>query len=528
MKRRVILGLCSVALFALAITSLAQAALPSSFPGGRDPRASVMPGYTFTEITENGFGDPQNNYAWSMEEFNGDIYVGTGRSVDTFNIMWEQFWAAAVPGMRPPELPDVDHPPFLQDFLQRDPTYGYLVNDETELQEWVSRSQAEIWRYHNGKWTRVYRAPIVASYLRNVTDPTVLGGYEVAKTSGFRSMIKFTDKKGTRALYATSGGFSFAIPSQQQMLYRTTDGTTWTTLATPAGMGRESRATAVLNGKLYIGVGGGAGAVHPSVWCSDDPASGNWTKVMDFTEPGLDSGNQGITMLCAFNNKLYVGTSNKAGYQIYRSTTGAPAGNASWEQIVADGAGDRYNVNAQTMKVFNGMLYVASVSLPFISGYDAFKGFELIRVHANDDWELVIGGPISVDPSPGYPRQDPISGLPAGFGNPLAFYGWSMEVYGGYLYLGTLDTSVFLRYLPLDEVDWPVDPEVITSITDAVLGCDLWRSKDGKTWSPVTKNGFNTPENYGVRTMKATTKGLYLGTANPFDGCEVWFSKSGL
>lgn len=32
----------------------------------------------YERISDAGFGDPQNNYAWSVAEFKGDIYVGTG------------------------------------------------------------------------------------------------------------------------------------------------------------------------------------------------------------------------------------------------------------------------------------------------------------------------------------------------------------------------------------------------------------------------------------------------------------------
>ena len=41
----------------------------------------VLPLPDFTRISEGGFGDPQNNYAWAVAEFNGDLYVGTGRNI---------------------------------------------------------------------------------------------------------------------------------------------------------------------------------------------------------------------------------------------------------------------------------------------------------------------------------------------------------------------------------------------------------------------------------------------------------------
>ena len=47
-------------------------------------------------------------------------------------------------------------------------------------------------------------------------------------------------------------------------------------------------------------------------------------------------------------------------------------------------------------------------------------------------------------------------------------------------------------------------------------GFELWRTKDGINWIPVTRDGFGNPFNYGGRTMVSTPEGLFLGTANPF------------
>lgn len=523
MRRRGVFGLCLVVVLVLVMASAAFAGVPArghSIP----PRVLAWNGF-FTKIVHDGFHDRHNNYAWSMEEFNGDLYLGTGRSVDTFNIMWELVWSAANPGVRPAELPDVDHPPFLQDFLQKVGP-AYVVTDEAALGEWVSHSQAEIWRYHDGMWRRVYQSPLVPTFLRdsngNLPDPR----YSSAVTSGFRSMMTFTDVHGVEALYATSGGFSFAVNSP--MLYYTTNGTDWSTIQTPVAMGRESRAMAVLNGKLYIGVGGRDSLLSatPAVWCSDDPTDPtSWTQVLNFDT--LDNTNLGVKCMSGFNGYLYVGTQNQGGFQIWRSTTGTPGSNADWTRVVADGAGDRYNVNAQTMKVFNGLLYVTSLSLPYLSGYGDFKGFELIRVYPDDTWQLVMGARHPVDaPAPEYENRVPASGWPAGFGNPMAFYGWSMEVYQGCLFVGNLDTSVFLRYVDDYAGELPDIPDLDTlaAASQLIAGCDLWCSPNGVTWFPVTINGFNNPDNYGFRTMKATSMGLFLGTANPFTGLEVYRS----
>ncbi len=51
-------------------------------------------------------------------------------------------------------------------------------------------------------------------------------------------------------------------------------------------------------------------------------------------------------------------------------------------------------------------------------------------------------------------------------------------------------------------------------------GFDLWRTRDGSNWIPVTHNGFNNPYNYGIRTMVSSPYGLFVGATNPY-GPEV-------
>lgn len=55
------------------------------------------------------------------------------------------------------------------------------------------------------------------------------------------------------------------------------------------------------------------------------------------------------------------------------------------------------------------------------------------------------------------------------------------------------------------------------------MGFDLYVSEDGLKWEPISLTDLCNPKNYGLRTMlSANDCNLYLGTANPFQGCEVW------
>ena len=53
-------------------------------------------------------------------------------------------------------------------------------------------------------------------------------------------------------------------------------------------------------------------------------------------------------------------------------------------------------------------------------------------------------------------------------------------------------------------------------------GFDLFVSEDGMNFEPVTVDGFGDPCNYGGRVLVSSGHGLYVTTANPFNGGQVW------
>ena len=55
------------------------------------------------------------------------------------------------------------------------------------------------------------------------------------------------------------------------------------------------------------------------------------------------------------------------------------------------------------------------------------------------------------------------------------------------------------------------------------FGFDLYESTDGINFTPIFLNGLASRYNYGGRTLFVDSSNtLYIGTANPFEGCEVW------
>jgi hypothetical protein len=228
--------------------------------------------------------------------------------------------------------------------------------------------------------------------------------------------------------------------------------------------------------------------------------------------------------MAPFNGYLYAGTLNpERGFEIWKCR---PVGELPyrWTRVITEGAyRGSLNEAATSMCVFNGALYVGTGIQQ--GGYDRLHGVgpaaaELIRIHPDDSWDLIVGSPRRTPE--GWKR--PLTGLGPGFDDWFNTYIWRMAAHDGWLYAGTYNWSVWLRYLPVDGWQTPVRRLVhrigIENIVADRGGFDLWRSRDGVRWSPITRNGFDNPWNYGVRTMQSTPYGLFVGTTNPF-GPEV-------
>ena len=53
-------------------------------------------------------------------------------------------------------------------------------------------------------------------------------------------------------------------------------------------------------------------------------------------------------------------------------------------------------------------------------------------------------------------------------------------------------------------------------------GFNFYVSDDGVNFTEITDDGFNDKFNYGIRTFVSSDDGLYIGTANPFYGAQLW------
>lgn len=170
------------------------------------------------------------------------------------------------------------------------------------------------------------------------------------------------------------------------------------------------------------------------------------------------------------------------------------------------------------------------------------QSINLYRMDYDENVELVVGDADNMF------QNGSLSGLSSGFGRNENQYIWKMQVYDGKLFVGTYDASSFL--LPVDEYvndasaseEWKkqVDGyvrelcgeekgsapkgllECAAYLAKADFGFDLYVTEDGVHFQTITTDGFGDQFNHGCRAFGVTDAGLYVGTANPFYGAQVW------
>lgn len=84
--------------------------------------------------------------------------------------------------------------------------------------------------------------------------------------------------------------------------------------------------------------------------------------------------------------------------------------------------------------------------------------------------------------------------------------------------------SKIKNYLNSDEIARQIYyiKEIRKMLDNSLSGFDFFVSNDGLNFSRITRNGFNDKFNYGLRTFISSNDGLYIGTANPFYGGQLW------
>lgn len=466
------------------------------------PDPAPTPGLSrrhFTRIGHAGLGDGHNNYAHSMAWFKGRLYLGTTRS--NMCMLRVQSGYANMPL----EVWPVDCPETMDGLYKLD-----------------RRPQIWTWDPAEG-WEMVFRAPMIEG-----TD-----GNPAPREIGYRSMAVFqAPGDDAPALYISSWAPG---RSHGGLILKSTDGRSFEPITRYGIIDppfSTTRSLTPFKGRLHFAPTarrGTDGAQQNSTGAATifagNTADDNWDLVNqpDFGEDA----NTGIFTLATAHGQLYAVTFNLEGMQLWATDGEGPAP-YRWRKVLERGAGrGKLNQTGAAMCEFGGALYIGTGIQG--GGIDRVNNVgpaacEIIRVWPDDSWDVVMGDKTE-------DGRAPISGLRAGFGNFFNGYLWALGVHDGWLYAGTMDWSINLRWAVLDDAP-PAARRLMREVgAERIIanegGADLWRSADGENWMPVCKDGFGNPYNWGIRNILSTPAGLFIGTANVFGPRVAVRSESG-
>jgi len=442
-------------------------------PGSSSTVEPILTVEDFEPIVAQGFGDEQNSMAWSSRWWNGKLYVGTLRCNYCVQEATIARWLPKLSFVYPPA----------------DPEY-----DCTELPEDLP-VRAEIWRWtpDSATWDLLLRSP---------EDVEIPGspGKMVARDIGFRTMALLTEQDGTQALYVGALSAEPYLPGlPPARLLRSTDGESFAPvpqdpgtflaeMTTPDGYPFNGfRSLQTYDGRLF-GVASWGFAGHGSLIESATPQSGNDS--FHYAAP-LE---QAFYQLADYNGQLYAASAAEEGFELLKTDAeGIPP--YDFVTIIPEGGylADEPSMAVVSLHEYNGRLYV---------GTD--QPAEVYRVNPDETWELVAGRPRHTPD--GFVR--PLSGLGSGFDNEWNLHIWRMQDAWGTLYTGTMDQST----------KWYGVESLLP-----ISGFDLFATRNGYYYTMVTRAGFDTIYDMGLRQFAFSPEhGLVIGTLNNYYGTTLW------
>ncbi len=377
-----------------------------------------------------GFGDSGNVTAFSSAVYGGRTYIGThnGNGCEIWSwdaSSWQQVIGQGTPG-------SITGPGFgtsnnqVADCMAVFAGYLYVGT--------ANPTGCRVFRYDGFEWQQV-----VGQGAAGATAP----GFGNPSNSTATSMAVYGS-----TLYV---GTMKSVGACE--VWRT-DGANWEAVAgggaaEPAGFGNPgnsiAQSMAAYGSDLFVGTHNGGGC---QVWRYDGSA---WTAIIGggaLMGPGFgNTANDEAESMAVFESKLYVGTHNTNGCQVWYYNA------VEWMVLVGSGAsmgsgfGSSNNREAACMEIYDSHLYVGTSN--------GAVGCQVWRFDGSS-WGQVVG-----QDSGGTPGTGP------GFGNPSNSTATSMVVFDSRIYFATLNLA----------------------------GCEVWSTKSGTTWylaEGATKEGYET------------------------------------
>lgn len=216
--------------------------------------------------------------------------------------------------------------------------------------------------------------------------------------------------------------------------------------------------------------------------------AGLWTKVWqayDYEPDPVTGAVTGGGAIASFDGYLYWGTMHVPllALRVFTNLYGEPADSSEfWAALLG---------TWRAISIFRGRGFeTGEPDIDILYGMSELPAYD-----PETGWQIV----------PNNMNKQPLYGI-MGFDNIFNNYCWTMAVYAGQLFVGTMDHSFLLGEGALD-IDFPVNE----------FGADLFRFPSSRSRAiPESVDGVGNYSNYGIRTM-VSDDAFYLGTANPMN-----------
>lgn len=240
---------------------------------------------------------------------------------------------------------------------------------------------------------------------------------------------------------------------------------------------------------------------HPqSLWCYDD-ATGKFNKVQGFGQYMTDTCNEYVWRFGVYNDELYITTMDSAiMYRYITTLVGSDFVKMTDEEL--DSAIERiegYNEMIQSNPSFAGFVGTLLEDVTVM-----FEEYKTVKDDSEAFNDFVVK------------YEDLFIKLEA-FVTTLNNMGTT-----GTEELDTAITDLNDICSKIDITGLKMYAYIVRVVEDDVWGFDMLKTSDGVNFEVVTDDGFGDPYNYGGRSLVTTSEGLYLGTANPFYGAQLW------
>ena len=476
----------------------------------------------------------EQSYSWSMIEYGDSIYIGT-----CYNPIAGIYYRNVISNLTSKGMDAEKAAKIASKLIE-------LMYDGAMYTEGISQT-----------------SPVIVKVNKESYDTEIVYKYTASRNNmaGYRMAAEFNDK-----LYFVGSGYPTNNLVEIDPINNTSN-VVFESTALDSAFSTGIRGLYVYDNQLIMSMSSDTSDIKGvRILTTSNPSSGEWTEIANqdtfldlpacYKRDGINGG--GIWDIVSFNGYLYVSivtsktdpdtlVNNKQGFAMFRGSK-EEDGTWSWKMIIGDkNQGALYDFGLGVKESgFTQLTNGELINMPkdeFIRKLNLVK--ELIELLISKDVNLVTeekqielynANTNSIDELVG--ALDLLeNNLDETAVNNTEARNTNESIIDMYYEIEALyeDTKESLTDDIISEIEEILSIININNIKcyfaineyckNATKGFDLLVSEDGVNFQVITRNGFNDKYNHGLRTFQATEEGLFLGTANPFYGTQLWLLK---